>query len=659
MLLDADKSGLLDLDEFVEGCMQLHGPAKSLQVAKMSHENKVARQQLQELREGLEEEAVPWSRRRNVTLDGVSMPLGIVIGNWGSAKLVSNVYRIIVSEAEEWGKPRPNGARKGMYLLAAHGRGLEQGLALEYYRSYNRSWHQPELYLPLVRDVNHSRLDFCNNSFTTLGAGPKRAQRPPANAAAQGTEQVGDQVHWKCYKDSWWVAPACRTDPEECIAIISKRGWGIIYFPQKAFFFGMGVALTNGLQVHVDEWIHLNHELQGLLYWWSPDSSFIRDPHFHVQFPPHSPAEYRAGTYRTMQKESSLSKFALSKIETEALEVLRQLELDTEEMNDLLEQHANCEEELGHGRVFGHSFSPQSWLKICAAGTGVQFENGSWMDCAISRAHHCGEARCVLCAPGTWSESWEGTFVCKACPAGKVNQFHGQTECVPCEAGHFAAKDAAGSTARHVRRMPRRLAEPRRGGLMSTVASLIADNLTFPLTALHLDSLFFSFQCASNHNPVQVFILSGYRLTFGLALLIPLVHGLWCAWRGLNFFTCHMLTNVVGNCMLAFSTNQMHNLLTPFVCKHHPNRLYTVSLLGMPLPLGFVALCLWLLFSELPKRMLRGDIRFVRRCHFLVGNFRPGAEVSVAIFIARGALSCFVDLVPTVAGKAKLRAVTR
>lgn len=40
MLLDADKNGRIDLDEFVSGCMQLHGPAKSLQLAKMSMENK-------------------------------------------------------------------------------------------------------------------------------------------------------------------------------------------------------------------------------------------------------------------------------------------------------------------------------------------------------------------------------------------------------------------------------------------------------------------------------------------------------------------------------------------------------------------------------------------------------------------------------------------
>ena len=32
LLIDADDNGVIDLDEFVSGCMQLHGPAKSLQV---------------------------------------------------------------------------------------------------------------------------------------------------------------------------------------------------------------------------------------------------------------------------------------------------------------------------------------------------------------------------------------------------------------------------------------------------------------------------------------------------------------------------------------------------------------------------------------------------------------------------------------------------
>lgn len=36
VLIDADDNGIVDLEEFVNGCMQLHGPAKSLQAARAS-----------------------------------------------------------------------------------------------------------------------------------------------------------------------------------------------------------------------------------------------------------------------------------------------------------------------------------------------------------------------------------------------------------------------------------------------------------------------------------------------------------------------------------------------------------------------------------------------------------------------------------------------
>jgi hypothetical protein len=36
LLIDVDASGRVDIEEFVSGCMQLRGPAQSLQVAKMS-----------------------------------------------------------------------------------------------------------------------------------------------------------------------------------------------------------------------------------------------------------------------------------------------------------------------------------------------------------------------------------------------------------------------------------------------------------------------------------------------------------------------------------------------------------------------------------------------------------------------------------------------
>lgn len=43
LLIDVDDNGVVDIEEFVAGCMQLRGPAQSLQVAKMAYENKLTR----------------------------------------------------------------------------------------------------------------------------------------------------------------------------------------------------------------------------------------------------------------------------------------------------------------------------------------------------------------------------------------------------------------------------------------------------------------------------------------------------------------------------------------------------------------------------------------------------------------------------------------
>lgn len=43
LLIDADDNGVIDLDEFVSGCMQLHGPAKSLQVTWRIKEERLGR----------------------------------------------------------------------------------------------------------------------------------------------------------------------------------------------------------------------------------------------------------------------------------------------------------------------------------------------------------------------------------------------------------------------------------------------------------------------------------------------------------------------------------------------------------------------------------------------------------------------------------------
>lgn len=49
-LLDADANGLVERDEFVKGCMNLIGTAKSLHLARMSYENKVTRSMIRQLK---------------------------------------------------------------------------------------------------------------------------------------------------------------------------------------------------------------------------------------------------------------------------------------------------------------------------------------------------------------------------------------------------------------------------------------------------------------------------------------------------------------------------------------------------------------------------------------------------------------------------------
>lgn len=51
MTVDTDGSGEISLEEFVHGCMQLQGPAKGLQVARMSYENTVMRGEIKKIRD--------------------------------------------------------------------------------------------------------------------------------------------------------------------------------------------------------------------------------------------------------------------------------------------------------------------------------------------------------------------------------------------------------------------------------------------------------------------------------------------------------------------------------------------------------------------------------------------------------------------------------
>lgn len=50
-LIDGDRSGVIDLEEFVAGCIQLRGSAKAIHIARVNYEHKITKQMLQELQQ--------------------------------------------------------------------------------------------------------------------------------------------------------------------------------------------------------------------------------------------------------------------------------------------------------------------------------------------------------------------------------------------------------------------------------------------------------------------------------------------------------------------------------------------------------------------------------------------------------------------------------
>lgn len=190
-----------------------------------------------------------------------------------------------------------------------------------------------------------------------------------------------------------------------------------------------------------------------------------------------------------------------------------------------------------------------------------------------------------------------------------------------------------------------------------------------PLQAMNLDSYLFGPACSGGGGPVLKFLVRALRLTLGLGVVVPVIHAIYVLKSEVYHFD--YITNAAGSAFIAFGGNVMNSCMLPFLCLPHPNGLSSVhqfdavlcddnqayrvlvflGYLLMLIPIGFVCLCFWLLFWELPQRVLRGDMRFVRCCNFLLCNFRPGAEKPVAMFLCRGVVAALVPFIPSTAGK--------
>lgn len=188
------------------------------------------------------------------------------------------------------------------------------------------------------------------------------------------------------------------------------------------------------------------------------------------------------------------------------------------------------------------------------------------------------------------------------------------------------------------------------------------------LLAFDLDMV--SISCVAPMSPVAKFTTRTLLVLLFFAMA-GLVHVGYLAYKRAKTLQLGLLGRTVGTLFMVFFISLCSSLLAPFRCNMHPNGRWTVQtyhqvfcngqdehlamvLVGTAaclLPICFVVICIWIILFELPKRLERADVHFIRACSFLFIRFRPGAEVFSVIFLVRNALVVLCPLLPSAAAK--------
>ncbi|CAK9062708.1 unnamed protein product [Durusdinium trenchii] len=101
----------------------------------------------------------------------------------------------------------------------------ESGLALDFYKSYNTTHHDPKKYFGSIHDVNLSELALCNE--TDLSDRNQMSDYAKYSGDYDGVVNQSDGTFVaKCTNDRWWYAPACRRNASTCIPVFTAgTGW--------------------------------------------------------------------------------------------------------------------------------------------------------------------------------------------------------------------------------------------------------------------------------------------------------------------------------------------------------------------------------------------------------------------------------------------------
>ena len=173
---------------------------------------------------------------------------------------------------------------------------------------------------------------------------------------------------------------------------------------QQAFFHNMPLAFATAQHGPENYYVSLNRQLQSLLYWWMPDTTFTLENPSRVIFPPNSPAEYAKQIFKTQQDNVDLTKWAAARPQSlelltgvsrpalcqavgmeasadRAVALARNLFITNDEISQILAQHVSAADPWQTAcNWLGGTSVWMSWLPTaCTAGQGLVNSSGHWV----------------------------------------------------------------------------------------------------------------------------------------------------------------------------------------------------------------------------------------------------------------------------------------
>jgi hypothetical protein len=129
------------------------------------------------------------------------------------------------------------------------------GLALEFYKSYNTSYHDPKRYFDSVSDIPQAEFYPCNTPENEFMNTVRMDLYLQYSGDADGLTSTPDGHVAYCPDGYFWLSPACRHNISACIPLIAAgNGW--IVDAQMAWATAYGIPVAIGIALTWDLYVH-------------------------------------------------------------------------------------------------------------------------------------------------------------------------------------------------------------------------------------------------------------------------------------------------------------------------------------------------------------------------------------------------------------------